>query len=428
MCCPWCTVDVMHHLYERISRDPDLQSEAIDRQALDNERRAEQLGWTDYEHIVDRNRSAWRKRGSRPGFNELLRLIREGETEGVIVWDLDRLLRRSDELEELIKAAENYPVMIYTAAGEFDLTDSNGRFTARVLVAAAQKASDDTQRRIKRQMEGRQARVFGYAYQKENAKELRRMADHLIAGHSVTDIARWMNDRGLTTIRGNPWTYMSVTQVLTHKQTRVVIGDQRWVQVQQVLERGRGAMTGVVQHEYFLSPVLVCSCGHRMVGSGYTNGQGKYVPRYGCLARDGGCGLGISAKRLEKQVLAWVDSKLVDGTLTKVTAAGPIEPSIADKLAELDLDYYVHETIEKDRYLSVKSALEEKAAATMTKRTATMTLKEFRAFTPVQLRTHLPRVLEVVTIYPARKMKGYDESRVAILGRAPRPATSDASR
>lgn len=412
----------MHHAYERISRDPDLASEAIDRQRVDNKARAKELGWTDLDHIVDRNRSAWRKTGSRKGFNQLIRLIEDGETEGIVVWDLDRLLRRADELEILIKAVEARPVPVVTAKGDFDLTDSSGKFTARVLVAAAQKSSDDTQRRIRRQMEGREPRVFGYAYQRENYPVIRRMAKELIAGRPLSEVAQRLNEAGHRTRLGNSWTYMSVGQVITHPETMNIIGEAQWIDCQVIVERGRGRRAKTNTHTYYLKGLMICSCGHTMVGCGYNRDDGKYVPRYACLRRDGGCGVGIDANKVEHQVRDWVQSKLEDGTLTRVSMDGPMEPSIADTLAELDLDYYSRKLIPRDRYLSVKADLEAQAAQHMTKQTSTMTLKEFKSYTAEQLHRHLPRVLEAVYIMPATPGKHYDASRVTILGRAPRPA------
>jgi site-specific DNA recombinase len=68
------------------------------------------------------------------------------------VWNTDRLLRRSSDLARLIDLGDTgYREM--SAQGEYNLADADHRFVLRVLVAQAEKQSDDAQRRIKRRFQ-----------------------------------------------------------------------------------------------------------------------------------------------------------------------------------------------------------------------------------------------------------------------------------
>ena len=74
----------------------------------------------------------------------------DGGIDGVIFYDLDRLARQPRDLEDLIDLAEYYKRPVETVTGQLDLRTSNGRAMARVLVAMANKSSEDTSRRVAR--------------------------------------------------------------------------------------------------------------------------------------------------------------------------------------------------------------------------------------------------------------------------------------
>ena len=93
-------------------------------------------------------RSVWRV--IRPEFREMLEDYEDGKIDGVIFYDIDRLARQPRDLEDLIDLVEYYKRPVATVTGEIDLRTSNGRTMARVLVAMANKSSEDASRRIAR--------------------------------------------------------------------------------------------------------------------------------------------------------------------------------------------------------------------------------------------------------------------------------------
>lgn len=93
-------------------------------------------------------RSVWRV--IRPEFREILADYEDGKIDGVIFYDLDRLARQPRDLEDLIDQVEYHKRPVVTVTGELDLRTANGRTMARVLVAMANKSSEDTSRRVAR--------------------------------------------------------------------------------------------------------------------------------------------------------------------------------------------------------------------------------------------------------------------------------------
>lgn len=89
--------------YARISKSPETGDlEKTDRQLadiLDNiERRHARLGQV----LRDDNKSAWRVNAKRPDFEVLTKRLESGQSNGVVCWHTDRLMRQPRDLENLI--------------------------------------------------------------------------------------------------------------------------------------------------------------------------------------------------------------------------------------------------------------------------------------------------------------------------------------
>lgn len=170
-------------------------------------------------------RSVWRV--VRPEFREMLADYEDGQIDGVIFYDLDRLARQPRDLEDLIDLVEYYKRPVATVTGELDLRTANGRTMARVLVAMANKSSEDTARRVSRARlaEAQQGgngskggpRRFGYAPDRSvveaEARLIRDGARRVLAGESWTSLARLFRDSGIPTVGGRPWGYSTVRQI-----------------------------------------------------------------------------------------------------------------------------------------------------------------------------------------------------------------------
>ncbi len=138
-------------VYTRISSDRDGHAVGVGRQEKDA-RAVISHRWPDLPIVVyqDNDRSAYTGR-KRPEFDRMMEAVDRGEVVAIAAYNLDRFLRRPVELESVIERFERVRLTRFaTAQADLDLTTHDGQLTARILVAVAKKASDDTSRRVKR--------------------------------------------------------------------------------------------------------------------------------------------------------------------------------------------------------------------------------------------------------------------------------------
>src|SRR5580658_5018281 len=177
-------------------------------------------------------RSVWRV--IRPEFREMLEDYEDGKIDGVIFYDLDRLARQPRDLEDLIDLVEFYKRPVETVTGNIDLRTSGGRAMARVLVAMANKSSEDTSRRVARAwlqsaQEGRGNRWVGrrrrFGFQPDGtlneveAEGIRQAAKRFLAGGSWNSVVRFFGKSGHAPLRARSWTAVSVQQILLNPST-----------------------------------------------------------------------------------------------------------------------------------------------------------------------------------------------------------------
>jgi DNA invertase Pin-like site-specific DNA recombinase len=150
--------------YLRISSDRFGLEAGVERQNDDAEDTRARLGWAPFAKTYRENdTSAFKKRkvirpdGSidwvvmRPKFRQLLADLSTGVIDGVIFYDLDRLVRQPRDLEDLIDIVEyvQHPV-IGATGGRMNLINDSDRHMARMMCVMALKSSEDTARRVAR--------------------------------------------------------------------------------------------------------------------------------------------------------------------------------------------------------------------------------------------------------------------------------------
>lgn len=153
--------------YSRISDDPNDLRRGVSNQRADNRdaiaARGASLGVEHEENDTSAYRKRkvkvtdasgneyWGYRVIRPVWHQALQRLREGEADGLVVYDLDRLARDPRDLEDAIEVVEHYGKTIVSAtASEIDLTTESGVLAARLAVMIANKSSADTARRVSR--------------------------------------------------------------------------------------------------------------------------------------------------------------------------------------------------------------------------------------------------------------------------------------
>lgn len=205
-------------IYTRISRDREGAGLGVDRQEQDCRELAARLGWEIVDIYSDNDVSAYSGR-MRPGYKRLLQDVEAGVIGGIIAWHTDRLHRRTSELEEFVTLCEKHGTAVQTVrSGSVDLSTASGRMVARMLGAAAQHEVDHARERMKRAkaqaaQEGRWRggpRPFGYeadgvTVRPDEAAQLLAATQAVVAGRSLSSLARELNESGSAGTRGSAW-------------------------------------------------------------------------------------------------------------------------------------------------------------------------------------------------------------------------------
>jgi DNA invertase Pin-like site-specific DNA recombinase len=214
--------------YLRISEDRTGQEAGVTRQREACERRARERGWTWLGAERDNDKSAKAGSRKRDGFESMLRRIASGEVQVVVAWSLDRLQRNRRDEVRLYELCQARGVTISLVNGaDLDFTTAGGRLVADQLSSVAryeielksdrQKAAQAQAAKAGRRVGGR--RPFGYEQDGMTIREDEAAAVYagclaVLAGESLAEIARQLNDKGLTTGQGSPFTRNSVRDVL----------------------------------------------------------------------------------------------------------------------------------------------------------------------------------------------------------------------
>jgi len=340
-------------LYTRISKDATGLGAGVARQEQDCRAKAEANGWTIAGVYSDNDISAY-SGTPRPGYRQLLNDIKAGALDAVLVWHVDRLYRRTTELEEFIAICQPRNVPTHSVqSGPLDLATPSGRMVARTLGSVSQYESEqkaERQRRANRQRAeaGRHfgtRRPFGFeldgvTVRPEEADAVRAACSDVLTGKSLASIARGWNERGLVTPQAsNAWTSTVLRKTLGTERlagiktyrgqvVRDVGGEpvetawpalvdfETWQAVQAVLSSRSRSWPGTSRQ--LLSGVARCAVCEAPIHSG---GSRKGQRRYRCSQKGGH---------------AYRGAEPVDEYVTEVVIARLSQPDAVDLLAAQD--------------------------------------------------------------------------------------------
>ena len=212
-------------IYCRISRDDEGEALGVERQRQDCMKRADREGWTVVDVVIENDVSAAKPppmdlslpemvewmRAQRPRYADMIDRAEQGEFDIILAYSNSRLTRRPLELEGLIRLHEAKGTLIRTiVSGDDDLSTADGQMVARVKAAVdqaeAKRVSERVRRKVLERLErGLDAtggqRPFGYesdrlTIREDEAEFVRRAADEILAGRSVTGLANEWNQAG----------------------------------------------------------------------------------------------------------------------------------------------------------------------------------------------------------------------------------------
>ena len=307
---------------------------------------------------------------------------------GVLVWKIDRLVRRPAEFERFWARCEGAGAMLASVCDPIDTTNEIGLAIVRILVTFAGLESATTSLRL-RAMERERAvagmpphgpRPYGLTanWKKIVPKEaalIREAADRLLAGDGLGTIVEDWRDRKIPAQRGGPWTRQSLEQMLTSRRLAAervyhgeVVAVGRWpaildpltaARVREILSyrsrRSRSYRGGTLLGGY-----LRCGrCGGQLCGGGQ-----RERPNYQCKRRPYGCGgLAITAEVVEPAVVEAVLARLDSGDLEAVAPehlppdAFQIAVDHREALNKLAGDYYTRRELTEAEYRSARATL-----------------------------------------------------------------------
>lgn len=163
----------------------------------------------------------------RPRYEELVADAQAGKFDVVVAYRQDRFSRDWWVTASFVRVCQEQGIVWHTIVeGKNELSGNN----ALLAVFNGFQASDEQTKKIaslRQAFDARRAkglplwgvRPFGFEldrieHRQSEAEEIRWACDHVLAGGSLYSIIQSWNERGVTTTRGNKWSYATLQQVL----------------------------------------------------------------------------------------------------------------------------------------------------------------------------------------------------------------------
>ncbi|MFJ4924094.1 recombinase family protein [Streptomyces sp. NPDC088736] len=136
-------------IYARISDDREGRRYGVKRQERDCRKLAEELGVDVVEVLVENDISAYSGK-PRPKYDRMLRMLRNGEADGVLALTSRRLQRRYREAFDFLDLVEEKSLLVATVkGGTYDLTTADGRREARRKAVDDQHEAEEIAERVR---------------------------------------------------------------------------------------------------------------------------------------------------------------------------------------------------------------------------------------------------------------------------------------
>jgi DNA invertase Pin-like site-specific DNA recombinase len=284
---------------------------------------------------TDHSKSAWQRNRKRPGWDQMLADVKAGKVSGIVVYHGDRLVRRPEDLADLMRLAESKGVKLASPTGTRDLDTE--RLELWIRAAFAEEESQRTSERRKAQYErwrrdgkvrpgGRGGRAYGFksdgmTHVPAECEVIREMARRVLAGETVGSVARDVSARGHRTPAGNEFGHGTVKKMLMRPRYAGLMPDgeskaawepvldrQEWERVALVLEAKAGGFDYATNaRRWLLSGIARCGreldggeCGAPMRLNPSKGKDGRHVNGYQCTRK--GCSTYRSAELLDAYV------------------------------------------------------------------------------------------------------------------------------
>ena len=229
-------------LYARISLDKRGEEIGVQRQLRAMRELAQQRHYAIVEEITENDISA-SKGLHRPGYEKVWKLVKGGEVDHVVVWQSSRLMRSRADRAAVIDHFGRHEVDVIAVRGpSLDLRTAYGRGLAELATAFDSMEGEVKAERITEAIAdgARRGKAWGYCpygwdrtsgVQTVNEHEagiVAELVDRLLAGESLNELFRDMNDRGEPAPGFAQW--MKISEQV--REQRIIKGrkppPQRW--------------------------------------------------------------------------------------------------------------------------------------------------------------------------------------------------------
>lgn len=223
-------------IYARTSSTSQKSKYSIDEQINRCWEQCEAAGWSVEYVFFDKAESG--RDIDRPQFQKMLEQAEAGRIDVVVFWKLDRFCRSLADLVRIEDKLRSWDVALQSVTEYIDTTSPVGRFNFRNLASAAELESDLTSQRV-------QIGMYGLAkdhkwpndhpplgYKKTSAGRLEVNGEEAglvrwifriyLEERSMPQVAYLLNEKDLTTKKGERWCRQSVRTVLSNE---LYVGD-----------------------------------------------------------------------------------------------------------------------------------------------------------------------------------------------------------
>lgn len=202
--------------------------------------------WTSYKFYVDEGISA--KDTNRPQLKLMLDHVKQGLVEKVLVYRLDRITRSVRDLHEILEIFEQHDCSFISSTEPYDTSTAVGRLFITLVAAMAQWERENTGERVsmvllerakdgewlaqapygfkKIKIKGKNGKMIStLKHDKETMPVLEDMIKKTKEGYSMRQLANYLNDSGIPTLRGYQWHITSIQGMLKNP---ALYGGMRW--------------------------------------------------------------------------------------------------------------------------------------------------------------------------------------------------------
>lgn len=219
-------------IYVRVSTDMQADKDSLPMQRKDLSSYCEVvLNTSDYVIFEDAGYSG--KNMVRPAFQQMMTAVRKGEFSHILVWKIDRISRNLLDFAQMYAELKKLGVTFVSKNEQFDTSSAMGEAMLKIILIFAELERNMTSERVTATMISRAkngqwngGRVpFGYDYSpadrlfslnQEESGLVHYMFDSYQSCHSLTSLARDLNDHGYRTRNGNLWTATSISLILNN--------------------------------------------------------------------------------------------------------------------------------------------------------------------------------------------------------------------